>query len=227
MRLDGLPSFSVCVNPQLITRAVTVPSLRLRLFTQIRVAGCEGSLWVIKRASVRLVQSTANLWFAPVWVLRNKSHLRCSSWCSWHLAVHLQLYSPSQHGWIVDMWRAGNARYCVRLQKLSIVISIDLYYNITILCCFFRSPMSARTDSLLLSSSFKEIYFRTTHCLPPSELIATPVNGALILDCIYWYICRGVTLFQWCKIVIRHIDLTLTDATKRKYISAQRCGYIC
>ena len=44
MRLDGLPSFSVCVNPQLITRAVTVPSLRLRLFTQIRVAGCVGSL---------------------------------------------------------------------------------------------------------------------------------------------------------------------------------------
>ena len=173
MRLDGLPSFSVCVNPHLITRAVTVPSLRLRLFTQIRVAGCVGSLWVIKRASVRLVQSTANLWFAPVWVLRNKLHLRCSSWCSWHSALHLQLHSPSQHGWTADMWRAGNARYRVRLQNFR---SLFRSTYILFVVFFFRTPMSALTGSLLLSSSFRETYFRTTHCLPRSELIATPVS---------------------------------------------------
>ena len=141
MRLDGLPSFSVCVNPHLITRAVTVPSLRLRLFTQIRVAGCVGSLWVIKRASVRLVQSTANQWFAPVWVLRNKSHLCCSSWCSWHLAVHLQLHSPSQDGWIVDMWRAGNARYRVRLQNFRSLFR-STYIIILQFCVIFSGHRS-------------------------------------------------------------------------------------
>ena len=55
--------------------------------------------------------------------------------------------------------------------------SIDLYFVRYFF--FFRTPTSARTGSLLLSSSFKGTYFRTTHCPPRSELIATPVNNAL------------------------------------------------
>ena len=135
--------------------------------------------------------------------------------------------AQSEPTWVDSGYvESGQCKVSRSSAKLSIIISIDLYNNVTILCYFFRSPMSAHTNSLLLSSSFKETYFRTTHYLPRSELIATPVNSALILDCIYRYICRGVTSFQWCKIVIRLIDLTLTDATKRKYISAQRCGYM-
>ena len=82
--------------------------------------------------------------------------------------------------------------------KLSIIILIDLYF---IRRFFFRTPMSALTGSLLLSSSFRETYFRTTHCLPRSELIATPVYNALILDGITFVAKFLYSSAVWCKIV--------------------------
>ena len=160
-----------------------------------------------KRASVRTANSKVlrKPWFAPVW---NKSQLRCSRWCSWHLAVH-QLYRPSQHGHKVDMWRVRSARYHVCLQNIFWSLFRSTYIYFVCYLLFSRTPTSARTGSLLLSSSFKGTYFRTTHCPPRSELIATPVNNALANPWLYMRLLfvavflYSSTLMEWWLRLLR------------------------
>ena len=106
---------------------------------------------------------------------------------------------------------------------------------------FFRTPTSARTGSLLLSSSFKGTYFRTTHCPPRSELIATPVNNALANPWLYMRILfvtvflSSSTLMEWwlrvlrCKKTSHWFETSCNSQTQRKRntcISAQQYGYV-
>lgn len=54
---------------------------------------------------------------------------------------------------------------------------------------FFRIAVSARTGSLPVSSSFRVTYFRTLHCLPLSEWVASQVNSRYVITLHFFKAC--------------------------------------
>ena len=96
----------------------------------------------------------------------NSSHSWCSRWCSWHLPAHLRLCSRRCKTFT---WQTGNARY----QEYNRQSNFDSKRFVII----YRTTASARTGSLPVISSFTKTYFRTTHCRPWSQWIATPVSN--------------------------------------------------
>ena len=75
--------------------------------------------------------------------------------------------AQSEPTWVDSGYvKSGECKVSRSSAKLLIIISIDLYNIIHIYIFFFRTPVFARTGLLPVSSSFRETYFRTTHCLP-------------------------------------------------------------
>ena len=73
----------------------------------------------------------------------------------------------------MNTWKAVNARY----QDYSAYSRLLLFTH----SFFFRIAVSARTGSLPVISSFRVTYFRTLHCLPLSEWVASQVNSRYVI----------------------------------------------
>ena len=73
----------------------------------------------------------------------------------------------------MNTWKAVNARY----QDYSVYSRLLLFTH----SFFFRIAVSARTGSLPVISSFRVTYFRTLHCLPLSEWVASQVNSRYVI----------------------------------------------
>ena len=122
-------------------------------------------------------------------------------------ASTVQTESTRAQGGYVESAQCKVYHVCLQNIFWSLFRSTYIYFVCYLL--FSRTPTSARTGSLLLSSSFRETYFRTTHCPPWSELIATPVNNALanpwlcmrlLFVAVFLY---SSTLMEWWLRVLR------------------------
>ena len=115
------------------------------------------------------------------------------------------------------------------MQGTAFVCKLSVLYNIIFLCYFFQD-----TNVCTYRFTATQQFFR-------GDLLQNyTLSAAIRVDCysgkqrinprLYIPITFVAVFLHssavWYKIVIRHINLTLTDATKREYISALRCGYM-